>query len=95
MQILESEELFDKISRMSFNDWDNARLRWERKYNAWHEWTTTLNDGRQALNFLLNMLEEGKDPSKELLMIISDIEDPNKKAEIDDKLKIEEIEIGK
>lgn len=35
-----------------------------------------LNDGRQAYNYLRDMLAEGKDPCKELLMIVSDIEMP-------------------
>lgn len=37
---------------------------------------TALNDGRQALEFLRAMVEEGKSPEQELLMIISDIEMP-------------------
>lgn len=35
-----------------------------------------LNDGRQALNYLKQMVEEGKHPEKEFLMLISDIEMP-------------------
>ena len=35
-----------------------------------------LNDGREAYNYLLKMVEEGKEPDKELLMLISDIEMP-------------------
>ncbi|KIQ02588.1 MULTISPECIES: chemotaxis protein CheV [Pseudomonas] len=37
---------------------------------------TALNDGRQALDFLRAMVDEGKVPEQELLMIISDIEMP-------------------
>ncbi|BBP84298.1 chemotaxis protein CheV [Pseudomonas sp. No.21] len=37
---------------------------------------TALNDGRQAYNYLHDMVEQGKAPEKELLMIISDIEMP-------------------
>ena len=37
---------------------------------------TALNDGREAYNYLLKMVEEGKAPEKELLMQISDIEMP-------------------
>lgn len=37
---------------------------------------TALNDGRQALEYLKNMVAEGKDPSEEFLMLISDIEMP-------------------
>ncbi|SHL70800.1 chemotaxis protein CheV [Phytopseudomonas punonensis] len=37
---------------------------------------TALNDGRQALDFLRAMVDEGKSPEQELLMIISDIEMP-------------------
>ena len=35
-----------------------------------------LNDGRQALNYLKQMVDEGKHPSEEFLMLISDIEMP-------------------
>ena len=35
-----------------------------------------LNDGRQALEYLKAMVAEGKDPSQEFLMLISDIEMP-------------------
>ncbi|AHG40201.1 chemotaxis protein CheW [Pseudomonas syringae CC1557] len=35
-----------------------------------------LNDGRQALDYLLKMVEEGKKPEEEFLMMISDIEMP-------------------
>ncbi|WXL27161.1 chemotaxis protein CheV [Ectopseudomonas mendocina] len=35
-----------------------------------------LNDGRQALNYLKAMVEEGKSPEEEFLMLISDIEMP-------------------
>lgn len=38
--------------------------------------TTVLKDGREALDYLLDMLKQGKDPREELLMIISDIEMP-------------------
>jgi two-component system chemotaxis response regulator CheV len=38
--------------------------------------TTTLNDGRQALNYLLDIVESGEDVTKKLLMVISDIEMP-------------------
>ncbi len=37
---------------------------------------TALNDGQQALNFLKKMVEEGKRPEEEFLMLISDIEMP-------------------
>ncbi|NAT30824.1 chemotaxis protein CheW, partial [Pseudomonas syringae pv. actinidiae] len=35
-----------------------------------------LNDGRQALDYLRKMVEEGKKPEEEFLMMISDIEMP-------------------
>jgi len=38
--------------------------------------TTTLKNGQEAVDFLNQILEDGKDPIKELLMIISDIEMP-------------------
>jgi two-component system chemotaxis response regulator CheV len=37
---------------------------------------TALNDGRQALDYLRNMADEGRRPDQELLMLISDIEMP-------------------
>jgi two-component system chemotaxis response regulator CheV len=37
---------------------------------------TALNDGRQALNYLRSMADEGRHPDQELLMLISDIEMP-------------------
>lgn len=38
--------------------------------------TTVLKNGQEALDFLLKMVQQGKDPAKELLLIISDIEMP-------------------
>jgi len=38
--------------------------------------TTLKKDGREALNYLLEMVAQGKDPMEELVMIISDIEMP-------------------
>ena len=37
---------------------------------------TALNDGRQALEFLRKLVDEGKKPEEEFLMLISDIEMP-------------------
>lgn len=37
---------------------------------------TALNDGRQALDYLRKMADEGRHPDQELLMLISDIEMP-------------------
>jgi len=37
---------------------------------------TALNDGREALDYLRKMVEEGKQPERELLLLISDIEMP-------------------
>jgi two-component system chemotaxis response regulator CheV len=37
---------------------------------------TALSDGRQGLDYLQNMLNEGRSPEQELLMVISDIEMP-------------------
>ena len=37
---------------------------------------TALNDGRQALSFLKDMVDNGEKPEQELLMLISDIEMP-------------------
>lgn len=38
--------------------------------------TTVLKDGREALDYLKGMVEEGRDPMRELILIISDIEMP-------------------
>lgn len=39
--------------------------------------TTTLKkDGKEALEYLMHMIEDGKDPLRELLLIVSDIEMP-------------------
>jgi two-component system chemotaxis response regulator CheV len=38
--------------------------------------TTVMKNGQEALDFLLGLLAEGKEPYKELLMVISDIEMP-------------------
>ncbi len=38
--------------------------------------TTTLKNGQEAVDYLQHLLDEGKDPYHELLMIISDIEMP-------------------
>jgi two-component system chemotaxis response regulator CheV len=38
--------------------------------------TVLLNDGRQALEYLQEMVARGEDPKRELLMVISDIEMP-------------------
>lgn len=38
--------------------------------------TTVLKNGREALDYLLDILADGKDPAKELLLVISDIEMP-------------------
>ncbi len=38
--------------------------------------TTLLQDGKEALDFLNQLVEEGKDPYHELLLVVSDIEMP-------------------
>lgn len=38
--------------------------------------TTVKKDGSEALGYLLSMIAEGKDPTEELVMVISDIEMP-------------------
>ncbi len=40
--------------------------------------TTLKKDGREAIEYLYSLLEEGKDPYSELILIISDIEMPEK-----------------
>ncbi len=53
-----------------------ARKQVQRVVDSLGVTTTTLKDGREALNYLLAMLDAGKDPNQELLLIISDIEMP-------------------
>lgn len=53
-----------------------ARLQVSRCLQAVGVEVLTCNDGSQALSLLETMLEEGKQPSHELLMMISDIEMP-------------------
>ena len=38
--------------------------------------TTLLQDGKEALEYLHAMVDQGKDPNKELLLVVSDIEMP-------------------
>jgi two-component system, chemotaxis family, chemotaxis protein CheV len=38
--------------------------------------TTLKKDGREALNYLIGLVDEGRDPSDEIIMIICDIEMP-------------------
>lgn len=38
--------------------------------------TTVKKDGKEALEYLMHLVEDGKDPYKEILMVISDIEMP-------------------
>ena len=39
--------------------------------------STMLRDGREALNYLQDMVAKGKNPAEELLMVISDVEMPD------------------
>lgn len=53
-----------------------ARKQIQRVIESMGLTTTLCKDGREALNFLTSLVEEGKDPYTELLMVISDIEMP-------------------
>ncbi|MGI1677406.1 MAG: chemotaxis protein CheV [Cellvibrionaceae bacterium] len=53
-----------------------ARKQVQRVVESMGVATVALQDGRQAYQYLLEMLEEGKNPVDELLLIISDIEMP-------------------
>ncbi|GAB1258136.1 chemotaxis protein CheV [Aurantivibrio plasticivorans] len=53
-----------------------ARKQVQRVVESLGVTTTTLKDGREAFNYLKQMIEDGKDPNKELILIISDIEMP-------------------
>lgn len=53
-----------------------ARKQVQRVMESMSIKTTLKKDGREALDYLLNMLAQGKDPMEELVMIISDIEMP-------------------
>ena len=46
MDLIENETMFDKISRLSFKDWDTEALMWGKKYMVWHKWVCGLSDGQ-------------------------------------------------
>ncbi len=59
---------------------------------------TLRKDGREALDYLLDMIAQGKDPNEELVMIISDIEMPEMDgytftAEVRNKPELKELYI--
>ncbi len=53
-----------------------ARKQIQRVVESMGVKTTTKKNGREAQNYLLDLLAQGKDPYEELIMIISDIEMP-------------------
>jgi len=53
-----------------------ARKQVQRVVESLGVTTTVLKDGREALNYLQAMTDEGKNPTRELVLIISDIEMP-------------------
>jgi two-component system chemotaxis response regulator CheV len=53
-----------------------ARKQIQRVVESMGMKTTVKKDGREAINYLKNMVEEGIDPYTELVMVISDIEMP-------------------
>ncbi|WP_027330837.1 chemotaxis protein CheV [Marinimicrobium agarilyticum] len=60
--------------------------------------TTLRKDGREALDYLLDMIAQGKDPNEELVMIISDIEMPEMDgytftAEVRNKPELKDLHI--
>ncbi|WP_347329501.1 chemotaxis protein CheV [Marinimicrobium locisalis] len=60
--------------------------------------TTLRKDGREALDYLLEMIAQGKDPNEQLVMIISDIEMPEMDgytftAEVRNKPELKELYI--
>ena len=61
---------------LTVDDSSVARKQVSRCLQAVGVEVVSLNDGRQALDYLRKLVEEGKDPSAEFLMMISDIEMP-------------------
>ena len=61
---------------LTVDDSSVARKQVSRCLQAVGVEVVSLNDGRQALDYLRRLVEEGKDPSAEFLMMISDIEMP-------------------
>lgn len=58
------------------DDSNIARKQIQRVVESMGIRTTLKKDGREALNYLLEMIEQGLNPLEELVMIISDIEMP-------------------
>lgn len=81
---LVSEEVLDEVSKMDgvnkhvliVDDSTIARKQIQKVVESMGVSTTVLKNGREALDYLQALLAEGKDPYKELLMVISDIEMP-------------------
>lgn len=79
-----SEEVLDDVNPENLvsnhilivDDSTIARKQVEKVVKSMGLTTTCLKDGKEAFNYLKNMLAEGKDPTQELLLIISDIEMP-------------------
>jgi two-component system chemotaxis response regulator CheV len=79
-----SEGVIDKITQakavtkhvLIVDDSSVARKQVSRCLETVGVEVTALNDGRQALNFLKDMVDNGEKPERELLMLISDIEMP-------------------
>ena len=53
-----------------------ARKQIQRVIQSMGLQTTVKKDGREAYNYLLELVEQGKEPSQELVLVISDIEMP-------------------
>jgi two-component system, chemotaxis family, chemotaxis protein CheV len=58
------------------DDSNIARKQIQRVVDGMGIQTTLKKDGREALDYLLDLVSDGKDPSEELIMIICDIEMP-------------------
>lgn len=76
--VINSEILHKAISLrvLTVDDSSVARKQVSRCLETVGVEVTALNDGRQALDYLKQMVAEGKKPEEEFLMMISDIEMP-------------------
>ena len=76
--VIDSETQAKAMSRrvLIVDDSSAARKQVKRCLESVGLEVVALNDGRQALDYLHKMLDEGKQPNEEFLMMISDIEMP-------------------
>ena len=73
---VETQEKALSLRVLTVDDSSVARKQVARCLQSVGVEVVSLNDGRQALEYLRAMVEQGKDPAHEFLMMISDIEMP-------------------